>query len=81
MPSLIFFNAVVANSPQQNAGVFFGETNINGWDANQKYNAGQAGTFGLFVVNGNLNYMFDGFELVDGAINDPDLKNSLSGQA
>lgn len=80
MPTLILFNMITCNSPQQNAGTFMGETNINGFDANQKQNAGQTGTYGILNVNGNLNYMFDGIELLDAPILDNDIKSNLNGQ-
>jgi hypothetical protein len=80
MPSLITFNMITCNSPQQNSGTYIGEVNINGLDANQKQNAGQTGTYGLFIVNGNFNFMFDGNEVFDSPIIDADVKSSLSGQ-
>ncbi|WDL98778.1 hypothetical protein [Alicyclobacillus sp. ALC3] len=61
-------------TPQQNAGVFLGQINIGGWDANQKYSAAKAGNFGFFNVNTSYNVMNDSFEVIDGMINDQDFK-------
>ncbi|MCL6454726.1 MAG: hypothetical protein K6T78_14060 [Alicyclobacillus sp.] len=75
MAVVILVGAFNSNTPQQNAGSFFGEWNLSGWDANMKMSLGHGGTFGAFnsyPINFNLN--LDNFEVVDGAINDPDFK-------
>lgn len=82
MPSLIAIGAINQNTPQQNAGLFIGEGNIGGWDANMKLSQGHGGTFGFF--NGfplQVNILFDDFEAVDGAINDTDIKSSIATNA
>jgi hypothetical protein len=77
MPAFIAFGVINSNTPQQNSGIFIGEINITGWDANQKMNLGHGATFGTFVVEGGtFNYTFDGFELLDTMVNDQDLKAS-----
>lgn len=81
MPTAITFLTINSNSPQQNAGVFIGEVNITGWDANTKSNYGHGSIYGFFnvlVAISNLN--FDGLELIDGVINDQDLKPNWSVQ-
>ena len=74
IPVLILSGSVNSNSPQQNAGVFMGQINIGGWDANQKYSAAKAGTFGFFNINTSFNVLNDSFEFIDGLMNDQDLK-------
>lgn len=75
MACVILVGVFNTNTPQQNAGAFFGEYNFAGWDANMKLCQGHGGTYGSFnwfPYNFNLN--FDNFEMVDGAMNDMDLK-------
>lgn len=80
MPSIINIGYVNINTPQQNAGAFFGETVIAGWDANQKYNAAHGGLYGYLNATGNnFNYIMDGYEMIDGAINDNDMKMQPGG--
>lgn len=77
MPSFIAIGAINQNTPQQNAGLFIGEGNIGGWDANMKLSQGHGGTYGFFnAFPMQLNILLDNFEAVDGAINDPDVKVS-----
>ncbi|MCL6454725.1 MAG: hypothetical protein K6T78_14055 [Alicyclobacillus sp.] len=79
MPALIAFGVINQNTPQQNAGLFVGEGNVGGWDANMKMSLAEGGCFGffnVFPVNANLN--FDNFEFIDGAINDADYKATVS---
>lgn len=79
MPNMISFGVMNVNTPQQNAGVFVGQVNMTGWDANQKMDMGHGGTYGIFCFSiGNLNYNFDGFELIDGAIADQDIKGQVA---
>ncbi|SIS52250.1 hypothetical protein [Alicyclobacillus vulcanalis] len=61
-------------TPQQNAGVFLGQINIGGWDANQKYGAGKALDAGLLNVLVSSNTLIDSFEMMDGVIHDQDFK-------
>lgn len=80
MPSMINVGVLNVNSPQQNAGIFFGELNMTGWDANQKMVQAEGGQFGIFMLNmGIVNNNFDGFELMDGNMLDQDLKAQVSG--
>jgi len=82
MPSFIAFGMINQNTPQQNAGIFVGEGNIGGWDANMKLAQGHGGTYGAFNAYPiQLNVLFDNFEGIDGAINDPDAKPELSANA
>lgn len=75
MPSLIILGAINSNTPQQNAGVFIGEFNYGGWDANMKLNQGHGGLYGSFnVIPAQLNLNIDNMEGIDGAINDQDLE-------
>ncbi|TDY50621.1 hypothetical protein C7445_102180 [Alicyclobacillus sacchari] len=81
MPTLISFGAIYTNTPQQNAGVFIGETNITGWDAHAKSNSGHGAVFGAGnALIAGLNFNFDGLELIDGVIMDQDVKPSWSVQ-
>ncbi|MFB5188876.1 hypothetical protein [Alicyclobacillus fastidiosus] len=75
MASVICFGAININSPQQNAGVFVGEVNCGGWDANEKVNQGHGALFGFFnVILNQQTYVTDSFEMIDGMINDQDFK-------
>lgn len=75
MPSVILVGALNSNTPQENAGAFFGEFNFSGWDANMKISQGHGGTFGSFNwFPLNVNVAFDNFEMIDGAMIDNDLK-------
>lgn len=77
MPAFIAFGMINSNTPQQNSGIFIGEINITGWDANQKMNLGHGAIFGAFHIESAIvATTFDGFELVDAMINDQDLKAS-----
>ncbi|MCL6600497.1 MAG: hypothetical protein K6T81_17450 [Alicyclobacillus macrosporangiidus] len=78
MPSLIVFGVINQNTPQQNAGLFIGEGNLGGWDANIKQNQGRAGIFGWFNVTpmwANINV--DNLEIADGVIMDQDVKPTI----
>lgn len=80
MASLICFGTININSTAQNAGVFVGEINCGGWDANQKQNQGHGNLYGFFnVVLYQQSYLFDNFEVFDGTINDQDLKPMVGG--
>ncbi|KPV43089.1 hypothetical protein [Alicyclobacillus ferrooxydans] len=79
MATFIQFGVIYSNSPNQNAGIFVGQNSITGWDANQKFNIGHGAAFGT----GNLEmytqvYLMDGFEYIDGVMNDMDNKPSSS---
>lgn len=75
MPTFISFGAINSNSPQQNAGVFIGEINCGGWDANQKQNQGHGALYGFYnVIVNQICVTYDNFELLDGVINDQDFK-------
>ncbi|MCF8568075.1 hypothetical protein LLE49_25450 [Alicyclobacillus tolerans] len=76
MPALILSGSINTNTPQQNAGVFIGQINIGGWDANQKYSAAKAGHYGFFNLDTSLNVLNDSFEFIDSMINDQDVKNN-----
>lgn len=77
------FNVGQINSstPQQAAmGVYLGELNMTGWDANMKFNTAQGGIFGVLCVQtGIINNMFDGLEGADGNIADQDMKAQVAG--
>ncbi|QSO46301.1 hypothetical protein [Alicyclobacillus mengziensis] len=79
MPVFASIGVVYSHTPQQNSsGVVVGQFNSSGWDANMKFNTAQGGNFGILSVNMSaLNVMLDNFELIDGVINDPDLKPAL----
>lgn len=80
MPNLISFGVLNVNTPQQNAGVFVGQVNMTGWDANQKLNIAHGGMFGIFNASVlTWNFTFDGFEFIDGAIMDQDMKGQIAG--
>ncbi|SIS52212.1 hypothetical protein [Alicyclobacillus vulcanalis] len=75
MPTVIAFQTIVSNTPQQNSGIFIGEINIGGWDAHVKSNTAQASVSGArnaFLLTRNLNV--DSHELLDGLIFDQDFK-------
>lgn len=75
MPSVINVGILNTNTPQQNAGIFFGEIVMTGWDANQKLVQGMGGQFGIFAVYlAPFSWNFDGFEVFDANILDQDLK-------
>lgn len=78
MPCLIIVGMVNQNTPQQNAGIFVGEGNLGGWDANMKLNQGHGGYFGFFnFTPAWANIIVDNMEIVDGVINDQDLKPKM----
>ena len=61
----------------QNAGVFIGETNLGGWDSHSKANAGHGPIYGFYAVeSATVNITDDSGEVVDGIINDQDVKIS-----
>lgn len=71
MASIIIVGVLNANIPQQNAGIFIGEFNYSGWDANIKLNQGNGGLYGFFnVIPAQLNLNIDNWEVLDGLIND-----------
>ncbi|KPV43088.1 hypothetical protein [Alicyclobacillus ferrooxydans] len=77
MPAFILSGAITVNTPQQNGAVFVGQNSVGGWDANMKFNTAHGGNFGVFSVQMSaLNVMLDNLEVIDGMINDQDLKIS-----
>lgn len=79
MPSLILIGVANQNTPQENAGIFLGEGNMGGWDANMKINQGHGGFYGFFnVTPGWININLDNLEGIDGMINDQDVKASTA---
>ncbi|WP_258112250.1 hypothetical protein [Alicyclobacillus sp. SP_1] len=75
MPTVICIGAVNVNSPQQNCGVFIGEINCGGWDANEKQNLGHGALYGFFnTVLYQQSYVWDNMEIFDSWINDQDFK-------
>ncbi|GMA65309.1 hypothetical protein NZD89_07665 [Alicyclobacillus fastidiosus] len=71
----ISFRTINVNAPTQNSGVFVGDINIPGWDANQKYNSAHASIYGFSNIEAaTVNVIMDGQEVVDGVINDQDVK-------
>lgn len=82
IPSLIAFGVVNQNTPQQNAGLFMGEGNLGGWDANMKLAQGHGGTFGFFnIFPLQANILFDNLEAIDGMMNDMDFKPTVAANA
>ncbi|MDP9727200.1 hypothetical protein ACOJUR_12830 [Alicyclobacillus tolerans] len=81
MPVFVMIGNINSSTPQQNAnGILVGEFNFSGWDANMKYNAAYAGNYGVFnFSNGLYNMLNDGFEGIDGVINDQDFKPDMGG--
>ena len=76
----MFIGALNSNTPQQNAGVFIGQTNNGGWDADMKFQAAKTGNFNMMSVNiAYVNIMNDNMEFIDGAINDQDFKPAVEG--
>lgn len=79
MPNIISFGVINVNSPQQNAGIFIGQINMTGWDANQKLNLAQGAIFGSHNwSSGHLNLTFDGYEIMDTPIFDQDIKSQIA---
>lgn len=75
MPFFIVIGTAAADAAFQNAGIFLGEGNVGGWDANRKMSQAHGGEFGFFNWSpGFYNLNLDSFEVVDGAINDADAK-------
>lgn len=80
MPVFVRFGMIHSNAPQQNAGVFIGEINCGGWDANQKQNQGHGAIFGFFnVCMYQWNAALDNMELLDGVMFDQDFKPMIGG--
>ncbi|MCF8568073.1 hypothetical protein LLE49_25440 [Alicyclobacillus tolerans] len=80
MASFICFGVINTNTPQQNGGVFIGEINCGGWDANQKQNLGHGALYGFYnIILNQQSYLLDSFEMIDGAINDNDFKSMVAG--
>lgn len=78
MASIIIVGVLNSNTPQQNAGVFVGEFNYSGWDANIKLNQAHGGLYGFFnIIPAQFNLNVDNLEAIDGMINDQDLKPLL----
>jgi len=77
MPTVISFGYMHIQSSFQNAGVFIGETNMGGWDAHAKTNTGHGPVYGFYCLeSGTLNMTDDSREVLDGIINDQDVKMS-----
>lgn len=77
MAAIISYGRIHIQSPQQNGGVCLGETNMEGWDASQKTNLAHASLYGAYsVVHTKLNMTNDATEMVDGVVNDMDVKIS-----
>ncbi|MCM3570995.1 hypothetical protein [Neobacillus mesonae] len=80
MPSFIHLGVLNEGTPQQNASFVVGESIITGMDANRKYNLAFGGTFGLFnIVSANLGNNLDSFDVIDGVMNDQDIKPNFGG--
>lgn len=79
MPCLIFSGiGITTNTPQQNSGVWVGEQNFSGFDANMKFNTAQGGNFGIMSIQMDfMNVMLDNMEMIDGVVNDMDVKPTL----
>jgi hypothetical protein len=73
----IQINAVNVNAMTQNAGIFMGNTQINGMDAHEKNNYGAGGVYGANNLSiGNVNQN-DDTDLIDAIINDQDNKTAF----
>lgn len=83
MPCLIIAGGGInTNTPQQNAGVWVGEQNFSGFDANMKFNTALGGNFGVMSVQiTGFNIMLDNLEMIDGVIMDQDFKPTISANA
>lgn len=82
MPNFISFVALNFNTSTQNAGVYIGQTNISGFDANMKMNLGNGSNFSLWSISnmGSIMANWDGMEGADGVIIDTDMKPDMNGQ-
>lgn len=75
MSCYITFRGINVNVSSQNAGVFVGDIRIPGWDSNQKVNSAHAAIYGFSNLEATtVNVTVDSQELVDGMINDQDIK-------
>ena len=80
IPAFVFIGVVNDNTPQQNAGVFIGQINNGGWDANMKFQAAKSGNYDVMSFNFQpFNVFNDSFEFIDGMINDQDVKPDVEG--
>lgn len=79
MPCLIVLGTVSQNTPQENGGIFIGEGNLGGWDANMKINQGHGGYYGFFnFTPAWVNMNVDNMEVIDGIMNDQDVKLNMA---
>jgi hypothetical protein len=75
--SNIQIETVNVNAMVQNAGIFMGNTCINGMEAHEKDNYGAGEVYGANNLSvGNLNHNFDP-DLIDAVINDQDNKTAF----
>lgn len=75
MPCYISFRGINVSTSAQNAGVFVGDISIPGWDANLKINSAHSSIYGFSNLEARtVNVTVDSQELVDGLINDQDVK-------
>lgn len=77
MPAFIATGPIFVDTPQQNAGVFWGINSASNWDPNMKLNTAQGGNFGVMstqITGGSM--MFDNLEFIDGVMNANDIKIS-----
>jgi hypothetical protein len=73
----IHINAVNVNAMSQNAGIFMGNTQINGMEAHGKGNSGAGDVYGANNLSvGNVNQNYDP-DLIDAIINDQDNKTAF----
>lgn len=82
MPAYILTGPISVNTPEQDAfGVVIGNNSMSNWDANMKFNTAIGGDFGVgsLSIQGSA-VMFDNLEVVDGVINEHDIKSSPSAQ-
>jgi|LSQX01.1.fsa_nt_gb hypothetical protein len=77
MAVFITFGAILVNSMENDAGVFFGENVQTGWDSHAKNNMGLGQVFG----NGDLIIsplnIFSDCDIIDAPINDQDVEANL----
>jgi hypothetical protein len=80
VPLILNLGVLNVNSLQPNSAFLVGQSNINGMDANRKYNLNMGGIYGFAnAVTGNLNNITDSFEVIDGVIFDQDIKPNIAG--
>lgn len=76
MPAFISFGAIYVNTQENSAGIFFGETVANGWDAHSKNNQALGQIFGNGVVVLTPINLLNDPDVLDAIMSDPDVEAS-----